>query len=307
MFLLPHLVGPAHAHSGAVPLRGIYDWSSLPDAAPGAWITWDVYPSIVLGCLAFVVAYELMAGPLRRAWSLADEGPSRWERLLFHGGILVVFTSLQGPLHELSDVYLFSGHMVQHLLITLVFPPMMLAGIPPWMWDPLLDRRWALALGRVLGHPATGFVLSTSVLYLWHVPSMYDWALRDHDVHIVEHLSFMAAYVVMWWPALSRSERLPPLSPGWRMIYLFVLTIPMKGLGAVITISDVILYPYYAVQPRVFGLDPLADQRTGGLIMWIPGGLVFWVTIGVTFFLHYAQDIARERKPAVLPASEPVA
>lgn len=290
----------AMAHGGAVPVRGVYDWSNLPALEPGGWIVWDLYASIVLGCAAFLVVYELMAGPLRRRWHLSPEGPSLRERVSFWLGIAVVFVSLQGPLHELSDVYLFSGHMVQHLSITLLFPPLLILGIPAWMWAPLTDRPAIASIGRKLTHPIVAFSLSTSVLYLWHVPAMYEWALYDHDVHIVEHLSFMAVYVVMWWPAMSRLPAIPALTPGKRMVYLFLLTIPMKALGAIITVSDWVLYPYYATQPRVFGLDPISDQRLGGLIMWLPGGLVFWVTIGFVFFQYYNNDLrhaAQEQDP----------
>ncbi|MCB9680242.1 MAG: cytochrome c oxidase assembly protein [Alphaproteobacteria bacterium] len=296
--LLLLLMQTASAHSGgAVPIRGVYDWSNLPDLPPGAWVDWSLFPSIVIGCLLFSATYELLAGPLRTRWGLSPVGPTVRDRVLFHGGIAVVFCSLQGPLHELSDVYLFSGHMVQHLLITLVFPPMALLGIPPWMWQPALSKGWVRAVGRVLGHPVTGFLVATGVLYFWHVPAMYDLALEDHDVHVVEHLSFMTAYTIMWWPALSRVDALPALTPGWRMVYLFLNTIPMKGLGAIITVSDYVIYRYYATQPRVFGLDPLTDQRLGGLIMWIPGGLVFWVTIGFVFFTYYQGDIQRHQRP----------
>src|SRR5690606_24569448 len=153
-----------------------------------------------------------------------------------------VFASLQGPLHELSDVYLFSGHMVQHLLITLVFPVMAIRGIPPWMWTPAVSKGWVRAVGRSITHPIVAFLVMTAVLWFWHVPGLYDWALQDHDVHIAEHLTFMAAFVIMWWPAHSRIPEIPPLTPGWRMIYLFVCTIPMKALGAMITVSDYVLY-----------------------------------------------------------------
>ncbi len=290
----------AWAHNGAVPIRGVYDWSNLPDAEPGVWVVWEFYPSIVLGCLAFALGYEALAGPLRKAWNLSPVGPTAGDRIRFHLGIFVVFAALQGPLHELSDVYLFSGHMVQHLLITLVFPPLALSGMPGWMWSPVTRQPWAVRVGRALTHPAVAFLLTTFVLYLWHVPAMYDWALDDHNVHIVEHLSFMAAYVIMWWPALSRSEALPPLTPGYRMVYLFLQTIPMKGLGAVLTVSDFVLFRFYTTQPRVFGLDPLVDQRLGGLIMWLPGGLVFWFTIGWVFFRHYLGDMSAERRGALL-------
>jgi putative membrane protein len=259
-------------------------------------MVWEFHWSIVVGCALFLAAYVLLAGPLRRRWSLSDQGPTavEWRRFVF--AIALVFFSLQGPLHELSDQYLFSAHMVQHLLITLLFPPLFIRGIPPWMWRPLVRHAPVAAFGRGLTHPAVAFLISTFTLYLWHVPSMYDWALEDHNVHIVEHLSFMSAAVVMWWPVWSRVPEVPALTPGKRMVYLFLLTIPMKGLGAIITVSDYVLYRFYAVQPRVFGLDPLADQRLGGVIMWMPGGLAIWFAIGVVFFSGFYRDLLRERR-----------
>jgi putative membrane protein len=290
MLTLALLEAVAHAHTGAVPIRGVYDWSQLPTAEPGAWVVWTLFPSVVIGCLLFVVGYELLAGPLRERWSLSPVGPTTTDRVMFHGGIALVFCSLQGPLHELADVYLFSGHMVQHLAITLLFPPMAIRGIPPWMWTPVTRRPWAVAVGRALTNPFVALGQMTAVLWIWHFPVMYDWALVDHNVHIVEHLTFMASFVVMWWPAHSRLDAIPALTPGTRMVYLFLCTIPMKALGAILTMSDYVLYGWYASQPRVFGLDPLTDQRAGGLIMWLPGGLVFWVSIGITFFRYYGRD-----------------
>lgn len=304
MWALWTLWEAAQAHTGAVPVRGVYDWSNLPEAAPDAWWVWEFYPSVVLGCLAFSAAYEWMARVGRVRWGLSDVGPTARERFFYHLSILVVFFSLQGPMHELSDVYLFAGHMVQHLLITLVFPPMALASIPGWMWRPVLGRRWLLAIGRRLTHPIVAIAFCNAILYLWHVPAMYDWALYDHNVHIVEHLSFMTGYVVQWWPAMNRSDELPALSAGPRMVYLFTATLPMKLLGALLTMADYVLYTYYAQQPRVFGLDPFEDQRLGGIIMWLPGGLVFWVLIARTFFMDYYADILRERGARRRPAGE---
>lgn len=300
--LFAWFVGLAQAHSGSAPVRGVYDWSKLPDLPPGAWVVWDFYPSVYLGVLAFVVGYILLAGPLRVRFALADQGPSRWEWGWFMTSMAVVFFALQGPLHELSDSYLFSAHMVQHLLITLIFPPLFIRGIPGWMWKPLVRHRPVAAFGRLWTHPVVAIVFNTTILYLWHVPAMYDWALFDHNVHIVEHLTFMMGAVVIWWPSMSRIEEVPVLQPGSRMIYLFILTVPMKALGAILTVSDYVLYEFYAVQPRVFGLDPLTDQRVGGLIMWLPGGLVFWLSIGIIFFKHYYGQIAAERGGVRVPA-----
>jgi putative membrane protein len=166
------------------------------------------------------------------------------------------------------------------------------------MWRPLVRRPTVARIGRAITHPVVAFLIGTGALYMWHIPRMYDWALEDHNVHIAEHLMFMASAVVMWWPVASRIEEVPALTPGWRMVYLFLLTIPMKALGALITVSDYSLYRFYAVQPRVFGLDPLADQRLGGVIMWMPGGLAIWFAMGVVFFTSFYADISRERAGA---------
>lgn len=286
------------AHGGSVPVGVTYDWSSLPSLAPGAWVVWALFPSVVLGCLGWVALYAWLAGVGRRRWALAPRGPTLAERVRFHSAIGVVFVALQGPLHELSDRYLFSAHMVQHLLITLVFPPLFITGIPAWMWTPLVRPRGLAMVGRWLTTPIVAIVIGTTTLYLWHVPSLYDLALEHHGWHVVEHVTFMAGGVIMWWPVWSRSSQVPPLTPGLRLIYLFVLTLPMKLLGALITVSDELLYAFYAGQPRVFGLDPMADQRLGGLIMWLPGGLVFWVSGAVVFFGTLYPLARRERAAA---------
>jgi putative membrane protein len=294
--LIALLTAVAHAHGGAAPIRGQYDWSNLPQAMPGVWIVWTLHPSICIGVAMFLWTYVLFAGSLRIRWNLSPVGPTQAEWTKFLVALAIVFFSLQGPLHELADYYLFSAHMIQHLLVTLLFPPLLIRGIPPWMWKPLVEKPWVAAFGRALTKPAPALGFATFTLYIWHVPSMYEWALRVHNIHIVEHLVFMTGAVVMWWPVHSRIDEVPALTPGYRMAYMFALTIPMKALGAIITVGDYILYPFYAVQPRVFGLDPLADQRLGGLIMWLPGGLVFWFTIGYVFFTTFYADMAKERR-----------
>lgn len=299
------LVRSASAHGGAVPTRGVYDWSSLPVLPPGGWIVWQFFPSIIIGCTAFVAGYAALAGPLRRKWNLSPVGPTRGEWIRFHLAIAIVFCALQGPLHELSDRYLFSGHMIQHLLLTLVFAQLFVQGIPPWMWKPLVRHPAVARFGRFITWPPMALGITTVGLWFWHVPRLYDLALQDHNVHIAEHLVFMASAVVMWWPAWSRLEEIPPLTSGYKMVYLFMCTIPMKSLGAIITVSDYLIYQYYATQPRVFGLDPMVDQRVGGLIMWLPGGLIIWYAIGHTFFTNYYRDFQRSRSGA--PAVAPVA
>jgi putative membrane protein len=204
-----------------------------------------------------------------------------------------MFFSLNGWLHDLSDYYLFSAHMVQHLLLTLLVPPLLIAGTPGWMLRPLLQRSSIGALARRLTAPKVCFATFNIVLAMWHLPFMYNAAMANHPLHIVQHLMFMAAAVMLWWPVMSPLPELPRLSYPMQMLYLFLTTIPMSIVAVYITYSGNLLYRAYAAAPRIGGLSPLDDQLLGGLIMWIPGGLIFFAVISVIFFqwqAHGAED-----------------
>jgi putative membrane protein len=140
-------------------------------------------------------------------------------------------------------------------------------------------------VGRVLTRPAGAFATFNLILVIWHLPPLYNLAMNQHAVHIVQHLMIMAAAVILWWPMLSPLPELPRAPYPVQMLYLFVVGLPMVVVSIFITMADGILYPYYTAAPRVWeALTPHADQHLGGLIMWIPGGLVFLVAITVVFF-----------------------
>jgi putative membrane protein len=237
----------------------------------------SVHASTVIGIAALGGLYSW------RAARHDGPGPSVAQRASFFGGLLLLFFTLNGPLHDLSDTYLFSAHMVQHLVLTLVIPPMLVAGTPGWMLRPLLRPRAVRALAAWVTKPGVCFVLFNVVLTAWHLPPMYNLALAHHGVHITQHLLFLAASVLMWWPLLSPLAELPRLSYPGQMLYCFLMTIPMSVVAICVAMSDRILYPAYAIAPRVWALTPMEDQHYGGLIMWIPGGLFFYGVMTVVF------------------------
>ncbi|HEY3279335.1 MAG TPA: cytochrome c oxidase assembly protein [Gemmatimonadales bacterium] len=233
-----------------------------------------LHPSVVLGLVLLGGLYVYWGGlkaPRRQVASFA-------------GALLVLLVALNGPLHDLSDCCLFSVHMAQHLVLTLVFPPLLLYGTPAWVVRPVLGPRWVRTVARVVTRPLVAAALFTAPIVLWHVPRFYEAALRHHNLHILQHLVFLATAVVMWWPILSPVPELPRLSYPGQMLYLFLLGIPMSVTGALITLSDQVLYPFYAAAPRVWGVGVLADQQIGGLLMWVPGGLVLWLAMTVVWF-----------------------
>jgi putative membrane protein len=252
------------------------------------WTAWSVDPSVPIGLAALGGLY---AWALRRRPLLAPDAPVERRRVVsFAAALVVLFGALTGPLHDLSDYYLFSAHMIQHLLLAFVMPPLLLYGVSGWMVRPLLPRgRW-LHWARRLTRPSGAFFAFNVVLVAWHLPPLYNLAMDVHPVHIVQHLLIMAASVILWWPLMSPVPELPRAPYPLQMLYLFVVGMPMVVVSIFITMADSVLYPYYAAAPRVWEwLTPRDDQHLGGLIMWIPGGLVFLVAVSVVFFRWQAE------------------
>jgi putative membrane protein len=222
-------------------------------------------------------------GPLRRRLGLGPPA-SPWQVASFCAALLVLLLSLNGPVHDLSDYYLFSVHMLQHLVLTLLFPPLLLMGIPSWLLRPLVRHPGVLAAARLLTRPWLAALLFSLSIGVWHLSPFYDLMMRNHEVHIATHLMFMVTATLMWWPVMSPLPELPPLPPGMGMLYLFLVGIPMQLVAALITFADEVLYPWYLAAPRTWSLSPLDDQQLGGLLMWIPGNLWMFAAIGVLFF-----------------------
>ena len=267
----------------------------MPDqTADFSWAAWHGHPSVIAGLLILLGAYLVAVGPLRQRLG----GPQRVDRgrmTVFLTGILVVFIALLSPLHEIGDNYLFSAHMVQHLLLTLVAPPLLLLGTPGWLLRPLLRSPRVLRVARFVTLPVVAFVLFNVVFVMWHVPELYDFALRERGIHILEHSMFIVAAVIMWWPVLSPLPEVPRAGYLVQMVYLFVQPTVPAILGAVITFSDRVLYEWYAEAPRLWDISAHTDQEIGGIIMWVPGGLAFLLTLAVVFLIWASREESEAR------------
>jgi len=243
-----------------------------------SWTTFTVHPSTVVGLAALGALYGWRARG-------ADAPPvGRTRPALFGSALALMFMALNGWLHDLSDSYLFSAHMAQHLILAMGVAPLLVMGTPGWMLRPLLRNQPLATIARRLSNPLICFAIFNVVLIGWHLPPLYNAAMAHHSVHIVQHLLLLAASVIMWWPVLSPLPELPRLSYPGQMLYLFLMTIPMSLVSVAIAYSGSILYPAYASAPRVTRLSPMEDQMLGGLTMWIPGGLYFFAVISVIFF-----------------------
>jgi putative membrane protein len=269
-----------------LPLALLLDERARP-TGPYEW-SWSLHPSVLIGTGLLGALYFWGIGPLRRRLGLGPPPPA-WQIASFCGGLVVLLVALNGPMHDLSDYYLFSAHMVQHLLLTLLLPPLLIAGTPGWLLRPLLHRPGVRTAARILTHPVVAAVLYTVTIAVWHLTPFYELMMRNHDVHIATHLMFIVAATILWWPVMSPVPELPRLPYGIGMLYLFLVGIPMQIVAALITLSDEVLYPWYSAAPRTWGLTPLDDQQLGGLLMWVPGNLWMFLAIGV-LFLKWAKE-----------------
>ncbi len=257
------------------------------------WLTeWNWEPSILIGTALITGLYLYAIGPLRKRY-YPSEQVRAGQTISFLLGILVMFLALVSPLDELGDSYLFSAHMVQHLFLTIVGPPLLLLGTPEWFVKPLLRNKVVFKIAKVLTYPAVAFVLYNADFWLWHAPPLYNATLENQNIHILEHLTFIVFGILYWWPIFSPSKDLPRLSIGGQILYLFLSGMPSVLLGAGLTFSPPLYAPYLAA-PRVWGISAATDQQLGGLIMWVPVSILYIIIMSVLFIRWMQQQEAKQ-------------
>jgi len=231
--------------------------------------TWQWDPTVLLGTLALGGGY---------AWLIRGRGRvAAWSplaRVSFAGGLLALFLALESPIDVGGDKYLFSLHMLQHLLLAMIVPPLLLLGLP---------EEWR-AFTRIRVSPLAASLVFNLVLAVWHLPFLYEATLRNEPVHVLEHLTFLAAGVLFWWPLVVPEGRAGSMSVMGKIAYLGFAGVPPTILGLAFILSPVVIYPFYAAAPRVMPLSPLEDQLVAGLVMFGLGNLIYFAAIWAIFF-----------------------
>ncbi len=235
-------------------------------------LAWDWEPSIVIGCAVLAAAYCYLAQ--RRSA----------KTLYFLGGVLLLLLDLVSPLDRLGDEYLFSAHIVQHFVLALIVPPLLLLGMKPSWVESALRQNLIRWLEQYLGNPPVSWALGVGCMLAWHVPVLFNAALANEALHIIQHLSFLITGTIYWWPILAPVERVR-LSVAGSISYLFTACLACSLLGAALTFGPPGLYPAYihpqdslGILPLIrdgWGLDPRNDQQLGGVLMWVPGCFVY--------------------------------
>ena len=250
---------------------------------------WHAHPDVWLLLGGLWVAY-LLAVRRRVPASATDRDERRRRTRLFSTGMAVLWFASDYPMHDLAEGYLYSIHMVQHMLFTLVAVPLLISGIPAWMWRVVLSPRPIFVVFRFLTRPVVALLLFNALLMFTHWPTVVEASVGSELTHFTLHVVLVGSAFVMWWPVFSPLVELPPLSPPGQMLYLFFLSIAPTIPASFLTFGQTLLYPVYGTFPRIWGVSALTDQLIAGLTMKIVGGLILWGFIAAIFFRWHARE-----------------
>ena len=242
-----------------------------------------------------VCALVVTAGLYLRGWLvLYRRDPWRWRGrhlVVFFAALAVIYLALASPIEQFAALLL-QVHMLQHLLLMMVVPPLiwlaapffpLLRGLPEAIriyWAaPVLSSAALRQFARRMTNPVSALLLFIVVTWFWHLPALYDLALRSNGWHHVQHLCFLAGGLVFWHPIVRPYPSRPRWSPWLLLPLLLVADLSNTALSALLTFSERVLYPYYAEVPRIGALSALDDQSAAGVMMWVPGSVVFLVPL----------------------------
>jgi cytochrome c oxidase assembly factor CtaG len=250
--------------------------------------SWPFEPWLLCTLLLSALIY-------RKGWLILHRrDPRRWhpgQLWAFLGGLATVYLALASPIEPFAALFL-QVHMLQHLLLMMAAPALLwlseplfplLRGLPVpirtyWV-APLFRSRLLHRLFARLTHPGSALPLFVVTVWFWHVPAVYDLALRWPAWHTLQHVCFLVAGLLFWYPVIRPYPSRPRWSPWLLLPYLILGDVQNTILSAMLTFSSRVLYPHYAQVPRVDGLSALEDQSAAGVLMWVPGSVVFLVPL----------------------------
>jgi putative membrane protein len=258
-------------------------------AIPG----WQPHPDVWLIVALFAAGYAIAIVRLGPTHSVAGApAVTRFQVTCWVLGVGALWVASDWPVHDVAEGSLYSAHMVQHLVITMVAAPLLLLGTPAWLARRVLRPPWLFGTVRALSRFLPALIVFNVVLVLTHWPALVDASLRSGPVHFLVHALIFVSALIVWMPVVSPLPEIPRLPLPGRMIFLFLQSIVPTVPASFLTFGSAPLYKFYEDVPQLWGLSTVDDQRLAGLIMKIGAGLLLWLLIAV-FFFRWAADEER--------------
>ena len=252
---------------------------------------WHLEPSVVAGAFIALSFYVYGASLLKLAIP-------PWRAACYFAGVAIIFLALTSPLDTAAD-RLLSMHMLQHVALTTLGPPLLLLGLTPGLLEPLLRPALIRRVASKVTHPVFAGTLFIVNMWFWHVPPIYGAALDHLPVHIAMHIAFMGSGILFWWPVVQPSPLTGRMGEGARLLYLFATGMPMGLQALLLFASNGVIYDYYETARPLWGISPKDDQQVAGLIMGALGEAASFTAITLLFFRFL--DHEGEAAPAAAP------
>ncbi len=273
-------------------------------------LAWDFSSPPAVLFLLLTSAYTI--GAMRLATRSDRDGRFWYKFTASVLGLVLLATALAGPLDYYSGD-LFAAHMSQHIVIAMFAAPLLLLARPMHAYIWALPRPLRVGVGtaltnsgviikvmRILTRPTVALPLFIGTLYAWHIPEAYNQSLKDEWLHLFMHFTMFTTAVLFWWPIIGPPPIRTKLTHPQRIVYLLLAVTPTAVLAAIITLSKSVLFDFYLDSPGHFSWSPTEDQRTGGLLMWIPGNFVYLTTVTILFFKWFKEEEQKTSRQATL-------
>jgi putative membrane protein len=248
--------------------------------------TWPFDPTVYAGLAVAFLGHALLAHDA--------PGAERKHTLYLIAGLATLWVALETPIDIISDRYLDSVHMFQHVLLGFVAPPLLLLSLSKSM-----VRRLVRIPGvQLITEPIPAQVIAGAVMVAWHLPALYNATLANENIHIVEHLMFIGSGLLLYWPIIDATSAHSTwhLSPVGKLIYMLIATLPQDGVALVLIFSRVPFYQFYVTAPRVIeGFTPLIDQTMAGSVLMILGKATLAVAALTVFFRWFGGEQRADR------------
>ena len=255
----------------------------MTTAAVSAW-RWQPHPEVWLllaGAVALGIYAVRVVGP--KVVSPGEPVITRRQIGFWTTGLVLLYVASDWPLHDIAEEQLYSAHMLQHLLITFVVPPLLLLGTPTWLARLVVGDQVVGRWVRRLAHPVVAGVLFNGLIALTHWPALVNASVENGALHYSVHLAVFTTALLMWTPVCGPLPELRLSLPG-QMVYLFTMSIIPTIPAAWLTFAEGAVYSAYDHPDRLWGIGVAADQQAAGVLMKIGAGFFLWTLITVLFF-----------------------
>lgn len=257
----------------------------------------QAHPEVWLLTL-FVVGAWLYAlrfiGPLTREVRGGEPLVTRRQAWLMAASVTMLWLASDWPIHDISEEYLYSMHMFQHMALSYFLPPLALLATPVWLFRAILGSQRAGRVIRWFAQPVIAGVLFNVVVMVTHIPAMVNQSVSNPVLHYSLHVSLVVTSLLMWIPIVAPDPSMR-IGYGGRMVYLFLMSVIPTVPAAWLTFAEGVVYKHYDVAIRVWGLSVTTDQQIAGAIMKTGGSIFLWSIIVYLWFKRFMGGYGRQQ------------